>query len=96
MRASAKGSATLGPPRRSARRAVRRRARIAAAIGRRLGLPVVGKSPEQAAEHFGGWFAHFVAIGLLASSARTRAELGWTPTQPGPLADLDRPYCFRT
>ena len=67
---------------------------IAAVIGRRLGLPVVGKSPEQAAEHF-GWFARFAAIDALASSERTRAELGWTPTQPGLLADLDQPYYFK-
>jgi nucleoside-diphosphate-sugar epimerase len=67
---------------------------IAAVIGRRLGLPVVGKSPDQAAEHF-GWFAHFAAIDLLASGERTRAELGWTPTHPGLLADLDQPYYFK-
>jgi len=67
---------------------------IAAAIGRRLGLPVVSKSPEQAAEHF-GWFAHFAAIDVLASSERTRAELGWTPSQPGLLADLDQLYYFK-
>ena len=67
---------------------------IAAAIGRRLGLPVVSKSPEQAAEHF-GWFAHFAAIDVLASRERTRAELGWTPSQPGLLADLDQLYYFK-
>jgi hypothetical protein len=44
--------------------------------------------------HF-GWFAHFAAIDSLASSERTRAELGWTPTQPGLLADLDQPYYFK-
>jgi len=68
---------------------------IAAVIGRRLGLPVVSKSPEQAAEHF-GWFALFAAMDCLASSERTRAELGWTPTQPGLLADLDQPYYFKS
>ena len=30
-----------------------------------------------------------------ASSARTRAQLGWTPTQPGLLADLDQPHYFK-
>jgi nucleoside-diphosphate-sugar epimerase len=67
---------------------------IAAVIGRRLGLPVVSKSPEQAAEHF-GWFARFAAMDALASSERTRAELGWAPSQPSLLADLDQPYYFK-
>jgi hypothetical protein len=66
----------------------------AAAIGRRLRLPVVSQSPDQAAAHF-GWFAHFAAIDVLAASERTRAELGWTPTQPGLLADLDQHYDFK-
>jgi nucleoside-diphosphate-sugar epimerase len=67
---------------------------IAEVIGRRLGVPVIGKSPDEAAEHF-GWFARFAAIDCLASSERTRAEFGWTPTQPGLLADLDQPYYFK-
>ncbi len=68
---------------------------IAAVIARRLSMPAVSKTPEEAAEHF-GWFAHFAAIDSLASSERTRAELGWTPTQSGLLADLDQPYYFKT
>jgi nucleoside-diphosphate-sugar epimerase len=66
---------------------------IAAVIARRLGVPAVSKTPEEAAEHF-GWFARFATIDAPASSERTRAELGWTPTQPGLLADLDRPHYF--
>ncbi len=61
---------------------------IADVIGRRLDLPVVEKTPEEAAEHF-GWFAHFVAIDNPASSRRTREALGWRPTRPGLMADLD-------
>jgi len=57
-------------------------------------VPVVSKTPEQAAEHF-GWFAHFAAIDSIASSERARAELGWTPTQPELLVDLDQPYYFK-
>ena len=67
---------------------------IAAVIARRLGVPAVSKTPEAAAEHF-GWFARFATIDAPASSERTRAELGWTPTQPGLLADLDQPYYFK-
>jgi nucleoside-diphosphate-sugar epimerase len=66
---------------------------IAEVIGRRLGLPVVAKSPEEAAGHF-GWIAHFLGIDCPASSARTRNELGWRPEQPGLLADLDREAYF--
>jgi len=68
---------------------------IAEVIGRRLNVPVVGKTPEEAAEHF-GWFAHFSAIDNLASSEWTRERLGWEPTQPGLIADLDRTRYFET
>ena len=66
---------------------------IAEVIGRRLNLPVVSKSPEEAADHF-GWFTRFAAIDCLSSSAKTRELLGWQPKQPGLIADLDRPRYF--
>jgi nucleoside-diphosphate-sugar epimerase len=66
---------------------------IAAAIGRRLNVPVVSKSKDEAAAHF-GWFATFAGMELAASSARTRAWLGWEPKQPGLLADIDHPSYF--
>jgi nucleoside-diphosphate-sugar epimerase len=68
---------------------------IAEVIGRRLNVPVVAKSPEEAANHF-GWFAHFAAIDCPASSRRTRELLGWQPKQPGLIADLDRPRYFES
>jgi nucleoside-diphosphate-sugar epimerase len=68
---------------------------IAEVIGRRLGIPVVSKSPEEAALHF-GWFAHFAAMNNPASSQRTRELLGWQPEQPGLISDLDRPGYFET
>jgi nucleoside-diphosphate-sugar epimerase len=66
---------------------------IAAVIGRRLGLPVVGKPPEEAAEHF-GWFSMFAGMDVPTSSERTRALLDWEPTQPGLIADIDQPGYF--
>ncbi len=66
---------------------------IAEVIGRRLNVPVVAKTPEDAAEHF-GWFARFAAIDCPASSERTRQALGWRPTRPGLIADIDRPRYF--
>ena len=66
---------------------------IAEVIGRRLNIPVVSKSPEEAAEHF-GWFAMFAGMDAPTSSARTRAALGWKPEQPGLIADIDHPAYF--
>ena len=66
---------------------------IAQAIGRRVKVPVVSKSPEEAAEHF-GWLAHFTAMDSPASSERTRKLLGWRPTQTGLIADLDAAQYF--
>jgi nucleoside-diphosphate-sugar epimerase len=68
---------------------------IAEVIGRHLNIPVVSKSPEAAAQHF-GWFAHFAAMNNPASSERTRELLGWQPKQPGLIPDLDRPRYFET
>ncbi len=59
---------------------------IATVIGRQLGLPVESRERE----HF-GWFADFAGADMPASSARTQALLGWTPTGPDLLADIDQP-----
>ena len=66
---------------------------IAGVIGRRLNVPVVSKTPEEAAEHF-GWFAHFAAMDNPASSAQTQQQMGWRPTRPGLISDLDHPRYF--
>jgi nucleoside-diphosphate-sugar epimerase len=66
---------------------------IAAAIGRGLGVPVVGLGPQEAEAHF-GWFAHFAAMDVPSVSRWTQEALGWRPTGPGLLADLDGPAYF--
>jgi nucleoside-diphosphate-sugar epimerase len=66
---------------------------IAEAIGRGLNLPVVSKSHEEAADHF-GWMARFFGIDGPASSALTQERLGWRPVQPGLIADLNAEHYF--
>ena len=66
---------------------------IAEAIGRQLNVPVVSKSREEAADHF-GWIARFFGIDGPASSARTQEQLGWRPVQPGLIADLNAEHYF--
>jgi nucleoside-diphosphate-sugar epimerase len=66
---------------------------IAEVIGRHLNLPVVSKSREEAADHF-GWMARFFGIDGPASSAQTRDRLGWQPVQPGLIADLNADHYF--
>jgi nucleoside-diphosphate-sugar epimerase len=60
---------------------------IAEAVGAGLHIPVVSVSPQEAADHF-GWLAMFVGYDMPASSAATRARLGWEPTGPTLLTDL--------
>ena len=66
---------------------------IAEVIGKRLGLPVVSKSADDAEAHF-GWFARFAAVDVPTSSAKTRALLGWEPKEKGLIEDLDQPFYF--
>jgi nucleoside-diphosphate-sugar epimerase len=66
---------------------------IAGVIGRRLHVPIVSKTSQEAAEHF-GWFAHFAALDCPASSEKTQRALGWRPTNVGLIADLERGSYF--
>jgi len=62
---------------------------IAEVIGRGLKVPVVSLSPEEAPAHF-GWLSAFVGYDMPASSAQTQERLGWHPTGPGLIADLEQ------
>lgn len=66
---------------------------VAEVIGRHLDVPVVSVAAEEAAGHF-GWMAGFIGLGLPASSTVTRELLGWKPTQPDLLEDLDKGHYF--
>jgi nucleoside-diphosphate-sugar epimerase len=63
---------------------------IAEVVGRQLDLPVRTVSPE----HF-GWLAAFLAMDSPASNALTRDLLGWEPTHPGLLDDLEAGHYFQ-
>jgi nucleoside-diphosphate-sugar epimerase len=68
---------------------------IAEAIGRHLDVPVVSVAPEDAAEHF-GWIGAIFSLDLPASSVLTQELLGWTPSHPGLIQDLEAGHYFRT
>jgi hypothetical protein len=54
---------------------------------------VVSVAPEDASEHF-TWLGGFLGLDAPASSAWTRELLGWEPTQPGLIEDLDQDHYF--
>ncbi|WP_458094267.1 SDR family oxidoreductase [Roseomonas sp. WA12] len=61
---------------------------IAEAIGQGLGVPVTSIPPEEAQNQF-GWLSIFAGLNMSASNAWTRELLGWQPSGPGLLADLE-------
>lgn len=66
---------------------------VAGVIGRHLDLPVVSVSQEDAPAHF-SWMAGFIGSDSPASAALTSALLGWQPTGPGLLDDLEQGHYF--
>jgi nucleoside-diphosphate-sugar epimerase len=66
---------------------------IAEVIGRGLKVPAASLSPEEATAHF-GWLAMFAGFDMPASSAQTQQQLGWHPTGPGLIADLEQMRYF--
>lgn len=68
---------------------------LAAVIGRRLNVPAVSKTPEEAVELL-GFIGHALSLGGPSSSEFTRECLGWHPTQPGLIEDLEQGSYFAT
>ena len=66
---------------------------VAGVIGRHLDVPVVSISAGDADEHF-TWLAGFIGLDSPASSAQTQELLGWRPTHPGLIADLEQGHYF--
>lgn len=61
---------------------------IAQALGRALGVPAASIDPADVAEHF-GWIGAFFSMEMSAKSDATRELLGWTPTGPTLVADIE-------
>jgi nucleoside-diphosphate-sugar epimerase len=68
--------------------------KIAETMGRRLVVPTASVAPELALEHFGP-LGLFAGLDSPASAAITRELLGWEPTGPTLLEDLDQDYYYR-
>jgi len=63
---------------------------IAEAIGRHLDLP----ARSLPAEEFGGMLVHLLGTDMPASSTITRELLGWQPTHPGLIEDIEQGHYF--
>jgi nucleoside-diphosphate-sugar epimerase len=63
---------------------------IAEAIGRHLNLPARSLPPEK----FGGMLVPLLSTDMPASSIITQELLGWKPTHPGLIADIDQGHYF--
>jgi nucleoside-diphosphate-sugar epimerase len=61
---------------------------IAEAIGRALDLPVASIAPDDVAEHF-GWIGRWFTMEGAATSTTTRRQLGWEPTGPTLIEDIE-------
>ncbi|HEV7385975.1 MAG TPA: NAD-dependent epimerase/dehydratase family protein, partial [Phenylobacterium sp.] len=61
---------------------------VAEAVGKRLSLPAVSITPEEAPGHF-GFLAMFAGRDAPTSSRLTQERLGWRPTGPGLVEDLE-------
>ncbi len=64
---------------------------IAGAIGRHMNLPAMSLP----AEEFAGMLVHLLSTDMPASSAITRELMGWKPTRPGLIEDIEQGHYFR-
>jgi hypothetical protein len=67
---------------------------IAEAMGRHLDVPTESVTAAAAVEHFAP-LGHFVGLDGPASAAITRELLGWEPTGPSLIEDLEQDYYYR-
>jgi len=67
---------------------------IAEAMGRHLNVPTTSVAPAAAVEHF-GHLGLFAGLDSPASAAITRQLLGWEPTGPSLLEDLEQDHYYR-
>jgi nucleoside-diphosphate-sugar epimerase len=67
---------------------------IAEAMGRGLGVPTGSVEPADALEHF-SFLGLFAGLDSAASAAITQDLLGWEPTGPSLLEDLEQDYYYR-
>jgi len=63
---------------------------IAEAIGRHLNLPARSLPAEQ----FGGMLARLLSTDMPASSTITQELLGWKPTHPSLIQDIEQGHYF--
>ncbi len=68
---------------------------IAEVLARQLNVQAQSITQDAAPAHF-GFLAIFAGLDMPASSAKTRAELGWKPTEIGCLEDIGQPGYFNT
>ena len=70
---------------------------IASIIGKHLNLPALSISHEEANAHF-GFLGMLAALDIPSvmpgNSAQTKEVLGWNPTQPGLIEDLEQGHYF--
>jgi nucleoside-diphosphate-sugar epimerase len=66
---------------------------IAETIGRHLGIPAVSIAAADAGEHFAGF--PFIGYDITMRNDETRKLVGWDPSHPGLLADLEEGHYFQ-